>query len=74
MEEKIISIISNHCPNVQSINMYSDLFYDLGISSLKMISLITDIEKELEITVDFREFHDVHTVNDLILYCKGLHK
>lgn len=43
---------------------------DLGVDSLSMVELISDIERTFEIVISDSEFIEVETVEDIILLLK----
>lgn len=65
MNEKFIEILKNNAISGVEIKPESDLFNDLGISSLGMFSVVCEIEREFNVKFNVMELVDVKTVLDL---------
>lgn len=67
MENEIIKIIQKHTN--QEINLNSMLKDDLELDSLSMMIVITEIERTLNININFSLIQHIATVNDFINCC-----
>ena len=65
MNEKFIEILKNNAISGVEITPESNLFNDLGISSLGMFSVVCEIEKEFNVKFNVMELVDVKTVIEL---------
>ena len=65
MNEKFIEILKNNAISGVEITPESNLFNDLGISSLGMFSVVCEIEKEFNVKFNVMELVDVKTVLEL---------
>lgn len=66
MEDKIIEIIKQHTEDGVNVTENSELFGDLGLSSLDMLTLIFSIEEKIEAKISIMDFVGIKTVGDLI--------
>lgn len=64
INSKIKKIISkcDETINIDSINKDSNLFYDFGFNSIKMIKLICEIEEAFDIEID-DEYLEIQTLS-----------
>ena len=65
MDEKYIEILKNHAYEGVEITPNSNLFEDLGISSLGMFSVICELENVFGAKINVMELVDVKTVEQL---------
>lgn len=71
--EEIKPFIIDIC-GVEDIKMEHHLVNELGFDSLDILDIITKIENELDVTIDFDEMDDIHTVYDIVYKIKRKHK
>jgi iturin family lipopeptide synthetase A len=69
VERKLVDIWKRFFA-IHKIGITDDLF-DLGGDSLKMINLISVIQKELKVTIPIKEFFDHSTIEGVAGYIKG---
>lgn len=75
MLEKIKELICNYVEaNPDEITEDTRFIEDLGFNSYDFMSLLGDLEAELDITVDESEIVNIHTVGEAIKYISGLQK
>lgn len=75
MLEKIKELICNYVEaNPDEITENTRFIEDLGFNSYDFMSLLGDLEAELDITVDESEIVNIHTVGEAIKYISGLQK
>ncbi len=65
MQEKLIELIKNYSQTNCSINGDSRLHEDIGLSSLKMLMLIADIEEAFHCKIEWDSLINVKTVSQL---------
>ena len=71
MDEKFIAILQENAVEGVEIKPDSDLFDDLGISSLGMFNVIYEIENQLGVRINVMELINVKTVGQLYNKFKG---
>lgn len=64
MEERIIKFIEEKTG--ESVSTDTDILTDLGLSSLEIMSLISDLEEEFDITIKSKAMKNVETIGDLV--------
>ena len=69
MNKKFLEILQNNAVEGVEITPDSNLFEDLGISSLGMFNVIYEIENELGVRINVMELIDVKTVEELYKKC-----
>ncbi|MGN0643016.1 MAG: acyl carrier protein [Huintestinicola sp.] len=75
MLEKIKELVCNYVEaNPEDITEDTRFIEDLGFNSYDFMSLLGDLEAELDITVDESEIINIHTVGEAINYISGLQK
>lgn len=73
MLEKIKELICNYVEvNIEDITENSRFIEDLGFNSYDFISMLGDLETELDVTIDEEDIIDVHTVGEAVNYLNGL--
>ena len=73
MLEKIKELICNYVEvNPEDITENSRFIEDLGFNSYDFISMLGDLETELEVTVDENEIMEIHTVGEAVKYLNKL--
>ncbi|MDE7303608.1 MAG: acyl carrier protein [Oscillospiraceae bacterium] len=73
MLEKIKELICNYVEvNPEDITEDSRFIEDLGFNSYDFISMLGDLETELEVTVDENEIMEIHTVGEAVKYLNKL--
>ena len=55
---------------LSAINDDSDLFNDLGIDSLKVIDIVTQIERTYKVKVKDSQLINLHTVKDVVNFLR----
>ena len=64
VEEKVLSIAENACGF--QVNRDTDILVDLSLSSLEIMSLISDLEEEFDIKIKAKAMKKVETIGDLV--------
>lgn len=73
MFDKLKEIICNYVEvNPDEITEESCFIEDLGFNSYDFMSMLGELETELDITVDEAEITDLHTVGEAVEYIKSL--
>ncbi len=73
MFEKLKELIMNYVEvNPEDITLDSRFIDDLGFNSYDFMSLLGDLETELDVTVDENEVVNLHTVGEAITYLEKL--
>lgn len=73
MLEKIKELICNYVEvSKDDITENSRFIEDLGFNSYDFISMLGDLETELDVTVDETEILDIHTVGEAVKYLTDL--
>ena len=54
--------------DISKITMESDLIHDLGLNSLELADLILEFENTMGIEIPETEYHNFHTVADVVSY------
>lgn len=73
MLEKIKELICNYVEvNPKDITENSRFIEDLGFNSYDFISMLGDLETELEVTVDENDIMEIHTVGEAVKYLNKL--
>ena len=71
MNEKLIEIITNVAGDGVEITRDTDLTYNLGLKSIDLLELITDVEDEFGIEVTDEAVENIHTVGELMDYIEN---
>ncbi len=71
MNEKLIEIITNVAGEGVEITRDTDLTYNLGLKSIDLLELITDVEDEFGIEVTDEAVENIHTVGELMDYIEN---
>ncbi|MBO5713451.1 MAG: acyl carrier protein [Clostridia bacterium] len=71
MDSKFLEILKNNAVEGVEITLESNLFEDLGISSLGMFNVIYEIENEMGVRVNVMDLINVKTVEQLYQKIKG---
>ena len=71
MNEKLVEIITNVCGDNVEITRDTDLTYNLGLKSIDLLELITDVEDEFGIEVTDEAVESIHTVGELMDYIEA---
>ncbi len=71
MNEKLVEIITNVCGDNVEITRDTDLTYNLGLKSIDLLELITDVEDEFGIEVTDEAVESIHTVGELMDYVEA---
>jgi len=73
MFEQLKELIMNYVEvNPEDITLDSRFIDDLGFNSYDFMSLLGDLETELDVTVDENEVVNLHTVGEAITYLEKL--
>lgn len=73
MFEKLKELIVNYVEvNPEDITLDSRFIDDLGFNSYDFMSLLGDLETELDVTVDENDVVNLHTVGEAITYLEKL--
>ena len=71
MFEKLVEIITNVCGDETELTPDTDLMYDLGLKSIDLLELVTDVEDEFGIEVTDEAVESIHTIRDLMDYIEA---
>ena len=71
MFEKLVEIITGICGETEEITPETDLTYNLGMKSIDLLELVTDVEDEFGITVTDEAVENIHTVGDIMEYIEA---
>ena len=75
MFEQLKEIICNYVEvDAENITEDSRFIEDLGFNSYDFMSLLGELEQEMDITVNEEDVMGLHTVGDAIKYIEGLKK
>lgn len=73
LEQEVKGILSRLTGlDIEEINDNADVINDLGIDSLKIIEIATEIERRYKIVVKDSEFVKLRTVKDTVNFLKEL--
>ncbi len=72
MENKIVEIIKKYCNVTGEILPDSNLLIDLEMSSLELLSLISELEAEFQIKIKSKMLKNVESVEDIITLVQEL--
>lgn len=69
MKNEVIKIISDIAEiPIKKINLDSNLMSDLELSSLDLVTLISEFEEKYNVTVNDNDIKNLQTVGDIIEY------
>ena len=71
MNEKLVEIITNICGDNVELTRDTDLTYNLGLKSIDLLELITDVEDEFGIEVTDEAVESIHTIGELMDYIEA---
>ncbi len=71
MEEKLIEMIRSVCASDVEITRDTNLTFDLGLKSIDLLELVTDVEDNFNIEVSDEAVESIHTVGELLDYIKS---
>lgn len=75
MFEQLKELISNYVEvDTDSITEDSRFIEDLGFNSYDFMSLLGELEQELDVTVEEQDVLGLHTVGDAVKYLESLKK
>lgn len=75
MFEQLKELIGNYVEvDADNITEESRFIEDLGFNSYDFMSLLGELEQELDVTVDEQEIINLSTVGDAVKYLEGLKK
>lgn len=75
MFEQLKELIGNYVEvDADSITEDSRFIEDLGFNSYDFMSLLGELEQELDVTVEEQDVLGLHTVGDAVKYLEGLKK
>lgn len=73
MFEKLVEIICNYVEiEAENITMESRFMEDLGFTSFDFMSMLGELEEELDVEVDQQEVGNIRTVGEAIEYLEKL--
>lgn len=77
MENTIISAIAEVLGDNEiacTLTPDSDLINDIGLDSIQLITMILNLEDNLDVVIDFDDFDfdEINTIADLVEFLKGL--
>ncbi len=64
VEEKVLSIAEKACGF--KVNRDTDIMVDMSLSSLEIMSLISDLEEEFDIKIKAKAMKKIETIGDLV--------
>ena len=67
IKEKLVEIITNICGEDVELTRDTDLTYNLGLKSIDLLELITDVEDEFGIEVTDEAVEYIHTIGNMAL-------
>lgn len=79
-EKKVIAILKKHVPKAKqnNINLDDELVNDLGINSIKLLSVITELERKTGFSIDRLpddfDFMSIVTVRDVVNLVEDMDK
>ena len=71
MIERLAKIISNYKGEKIELTMDTVIIADLGLNSLDLVNLVTDIEDEFDVEIPDAEAEKFKTVGDLVRYIEN---
>lgn len=73
MEEKLKAIICNYVEvEPENIHMESRFMEDLGFTSFDFMSMLGELEDELDVEIDQHKAADIRTVQEAVQYLESL--
>lgn len=73
MEDRLFNMIKEVCDTDIDITRDTNLTFDLGLKSIDLLELITDVEDEFGIEVTDEAVENIRTVGDLLDYIGSQH-
>ena len=70
--EEIYKLLKPFVPEGQKIAEDTDMVADLGLDSLKVMSIVESVEDNLDISIPLNILPDVRTVKDFVLQIQKL--
>jgi acyl carrier protein len=70
--EEIYKVLKPFVPEGQKIAEDTDMVADLGLDSLKVMSIVESVEDSLDISIPLNILPDVRTVKDFVLQIQKL--
>ena len=64
VEEKVLSIAEKACGF--QVNRDTDILVEMSLSSLEIMSLISDLEEEFDVKIKAKAMKKVETIGDLV--------
>ena len=71
MEERLFRMIREVCDTDIDITRETNLTFDLGLKSIDLLELITDVEDEFGVEVTDEAVETIRTVGDLLDYIES---
>jgi len=71
MEEKLMNMIKDVCDTDIEITRDTNLTFDLGLKSIDLLELVTDVEDEFGIEVTDEAVESIRTVGELLDYIES---
>jgi len=71
LEEKLLEMIRNVCASDVEVTRDTNLTFDLGLKSIDLLELVTDVEDEFGIEVSDEAVESIHTVGELMDYIQS---
>lgn len=71
ISSSIIEILRRHAKAGQDVNGATNLVADLGLDSVQVMELLTDIEDRFDVSIPLNLLPDIRSVDDL---CARIHR
>ena len=73
MFEKLVEVICNYVEvEPENVHMESRFMEDLGFTSFDFMSMLEELEDELDVEIDQQEVTDIRTVGEAAAYLESL--
>ena len=72
MIEQLAKIISDYKGEAVVLTLDTVIISDLGLNSLDLVNLVTEIEDEFDVEIDEREAVKIHTVGEAVDYIESI--
>ena len=73
MFEKLVEVICNYVEvEPENVHMESRFMEDLGFTSFDFMSMLGELEDELDVEIDQQEVADIRTVGEAVSYLESI--
>jgi acyl carrier protein len=66
IEADLVPLVQRVGSVTTPIRLDSSITLDLGLDSIRVLELVSEIEEHFDITVPLNELHDIKTVGDIV--------